>query len=103
MRFSPRRIFGLRRQPGSWKQSSRNTCPRNERRLTAQVSSGRRTGIVFTSEVDMRKSVLLLVLFTVGLFLCAPAALAQGNVKSGPEAGTVRDPELEKDSLHNLE
>ena len=51
----------------------------------------------------MRKSVLLLVLFTVGLFLCAPAALAQGNVKSGPEAGTVRDPELEKDSLHNLE
>ncbi|HEV7858360.1 MAG TPA: outer membrane protein assembly factor BamD [Pyrinomonadaceae bacterium] len=28
---------------------------------------------------------------------------AQGRAKSGPDASTVRDPELEKDSLHNLE
>ena len=51
----------------------------------------------------MRKiySLLALILFT--LLLCAPAARAQGNVKSGPDPATIRDPELEKDSLHNLE
>jgi len=43
------------------------------------------------------------VLFTAAFCLCAPAASAQGNVKAGPEASTLRDPELEKDSLHNLE
>jgi outer membrane protein assembly factor BamD (BamD/ComL family) len=28
---------------------------------------------------------------------------AQGKAKNGPDASTVRDPDLEKDSLHNLE
>ena len=51
----------------------------------------------------MNKTLLLLVLFAVGFCLFAPAASAQGNVKAGPEATTLRDPELEKDSLHNLE
>ena len=41
---------------------------------------------------------LLLVLFVFS----APAAFAQG-VKSGPDASTLRDPDLERDSLHNLE
>jgi outer membrane protein assembly factor BamD (BamD/ComL family) len=50
----------------------------------------------------MKKSLLLLVLFAV-LGSYAITASAQGNVKSGPEATTLRDPELEKDSLHNLE
>jgi outer membrane protein assembly factor BamD (BamD/ComL family) len=31
------------------------------------------------------------------------AALAQSKVKTGPDQSTVRDPEIEKDSLHNLE
>src|SRR5215813_1993741 len=37
------------------------------------------------------------------ILLAAPAAYAQGGVKSGPDPSTVRDPDLEKDSLHNLE
>jgi outer membrane protein assembly factor BamD (BamD/ComL family) len=32
----------------------------------------------------------------------APSTFAQG-VKSGPDASTLRDPDLERDSLHNLE
>lgn len=51
----------------------------------------------------MKKICLLLALLTIGLCLSAPAAFAQGNVKSGPDSSTLRDPELEKDSLHNLE
>ena len=40
---------------------------------------------------------LLLVLFV------APVTYAQGGVKSGPDTSTLRDPDLERDSLHNLE
>lgn len=50
----------------------------------------------------MKKSLLFLVLFAA-LGLYATTTSAQGNIKSGPEASTLRDPELEKDSLHNLE
>jgi hypothetical protein len=50
----------------------------------------------------MKKSLLLLVLFAA-LGLYATTTFAQGNIKSGPEASTLRDSELEKDSLHNLE
>jgi outer membrane protein assembly factor BamD (BamD/ComL family) len=42
------------------------------------------------------------VLFLVCLS-CAPAVYAQGGVKTGPDPSTIRDPDLEKDSLHNLE
>ncbi len=51
----------------------------------------------------MKKYFLLLVI--CGLMCCfsASAVRAQGNVKSGPPPETIRDPELEKDSLHNLE
>ena len=28
---------------------------------------------------------------------------AQGKAKTGPDPSTIRDPDLEKDSLHNLE
>src|SRR5215813_14736681 len=37
------------------------------------------------------------------ILLAAPATYAQGGVKSGPDPSTIRDPDLEKDSLHNLE
>jgi outer membrane protein assembly factor BamD (BamD/ComL family) len=36
------------------------------------------------------------------LFVSAPATRAQG-VRTGPDPATMRDPDLEKDSLHNLE
>jgi hypothetical protein len=41
---------------------------------------------------------LLLVLFVFS----APAAFGQG-VRSGPDPSTLRDPDLERDSLHNFE
>jgi outer membrane protein assembly factor BamD (BamD/ComL family) len=40
---------------------------------------------------------ILFVLFV------APATFAQGGVKSGPDPSTLRDPDLERDSNHNLE
>src|SRR5919199_1820141 len=46
----------------------------------------------------MRIKFLLLLVF----FLMVPAAYAQG-VKSGPDPSTLRDPDLERDSYHNLE
>src|SRR6266850_4061521 len=48
------------------------------------------------------KKVCLITLIALALFVVAPAAAqAQGNAKQGPEV--VRDPDMEKDSLHNLE
>lgn len=43
---------------------------------------------------------VFLILFV--LFV-APATFAQGGVKSGPDPSTLRDPDLERDSNHNLE
>jgi outer membrane protein assembly factor BamD (BamD/ComL family) len=37
------------------------------------------------------------------LVLTVPAARAQGGVRTGPDPSTLRDPDLEKDSFHNLE
>jgi outer membrane protein assembly factor BamD (BamD/ComL family) len=44
--------------------------------------------------------VAVLAIFSV---MFAPAAFGQGAVKTGPDPSVVRDSELEKDSLHNLE
>jgi outer membrane protein assembly factor BamD (BamD/ComL family) len=44
---------------------------------------------------------ILLVL--IALLVIAPASYAQGGVKSGPDPSTLRDPDLERDSYHNLE
>ena len=41
----------------------------------------------------------LLLAFTI----CASGVSAQGTVRGGPDPATLRDPELEKDSMHNLE
>lgn len=51
----------------------------------------------------MRKFVLIISLLALCGALPMPAAFGQGAVKQGPDASTVRDPELEKDSYHNLE
>jgi outer membrane protein assembly factor BamD (BamD/ComL family) len=51
----------------------------------------------------MRTKFCLLSLMCV-VFLAAPAIYAQGGgVKTGPDPSTIRDPDLEKDSMHNLE
>jgi len=50
----------------------------------------------------MKKLISIAVLL-LALSVCAPVVLAQGTVRSGPDPSTLRDPELEKDSMHNLE
>ncbi len=50
----------------------------------------------------MRKSVLWTMVLVAALFVVAPATRAQG-VRTGPDPSTLRDPDLERDSLHNLE
>ena len=48
------------------------------------------------------KKFYLVSLIALALFIIAPgAASAQGAAKQGPDV--VRDPDMEKDSLHNLE
>lgn len=49
----------------------------------------------------MRIKILLFVLLFV-LFVGAPSTPAQG-VRTGPDPATLRDPDLERDSHHNLE
>ena len=50
----------------------------------------------------MKKFVISVVLVTAILSL-ASVSFGQGRAKTGPDPSTIRDPELEKDSLHNLE
>jgi hypothetical protein len=50
----------------------------------------------------MKASFLWIFVVLVALFVAAPATRAQG-VRSGPDPSTLRDPDLERDSLHNLE
>ena len=51
----------------------------------------------------MKKILLLGLALVMSTLLFAPATLAQGSLKSGPDPATIRDPDLEKDSLHNLD
>jgi len=51
----------------------------------------------------MRNKFWLLAVLLFVVLSCAPGAYAQGGVRSGPDPSTIRDPDLEKDSLHNLE
>jgi outer membrane protein assembly factor BamD (BamD/ComL family) len=51
----------------------------------------------------MRKILVVLVGLAASLSVCAAAGFAQGRAKTGPDLATIRDAELEKDSLHNLE
>ncbi len=48
----------------------------------------------------MKIKLLLLILLFV---IAAPVSYAQGGVKGGPDPSTLRDPDLERDSYHNLE
>lgn len=51
----------------------------------------------------MKKFLLLITFLFAALLVSAPQALAQGSANRGPDQTTVRDPEMEKDSMHNLE
>jgi hypothetical protein len=51
----------------------------------------------------MRKNLLTVAFLMFALVLCAPAVSAQGKAKTGPDPSTIRDPDLERDSLHNLD
>jgi outer membrane protein assembly factor BamD (BamD/ComL family) len=51
----------------------------------------------------MKRFFLTLAVLVVALLLSVPASYAQGAAKTGPDASTIRDADLEKDSLHNLE
>src|SRR5918993_4645484 len=50
----------------------------------------------------MRFKFLLLFVLFLGVLVSAPSTYAQG-VRSGPDPSTLRDPDLERDSHHNLE
>ena len=50
----------------------------------------------------MKASLIFTLVLAAALFVSAPAAQAQG-VRTGPDPSTLRDPDLEKDSFHNLE
>jgi outer membrane protein assembly factor BamD (BamD/ComL family) len=49
------------------------------------------------------KQFLMLVIVVAAVSLPASPGYAQGAAKTGPDPSTVRDEDLEKDSLHNLE
>ena len=51
----------------------------------------------------MKKMVLIIGMFVLMLICVGPGARAQGGAARGPDASTVRDADLEKDSMHNLE
>jgi outer membrane protein assembly factor BamD (BamD/ComL family) len=50
----------------------------------------------------MRIKFLLLFVLFLGVLASAPATYAQG-VRGGPDPSTLRDPDLERDSHHNLQ
>ena len=51
----------------------------------------------------MKKKSGLSVVMLFAVLVCVPVAFPQGAAKNGPDPSTIRDPELEKDSLHNLD
>ena len=44
-----------------------------------------------------------ILLLLLAFLIIAPAVYAQGGLKSGQDPATLRDPDLERDSYHNLE
>ena len=50
----------------------------------------------------MKKVIVTLAVLVSALFVTAATSYSQGKVKAGPDPATIRDAEMEKDSLHNL-
>jgi hypothetical protein len=51
----------------------------------------------------MRNTIFIAVAVLFVVLIAPVASYGQGGVKSGPDPSTLRDPDLERDSLHNLE
>jgi len=51
----------------------------------------------------MKRTFLPLIVLVFAFVIWVPTVGAQGGAKKGPDPSTIRDPDLEKDSLHNLE
>jgi outer membrane protein assembly factor BamD (BamD/ComL family) len=51
----------------------------------------------------MKKVLITLFVILAAVSVQVPVLYAQGSVKTGPDPSTLRDEDLEKDSLHNLE
>jgi outer membrane protein assembly factor BamD (BamD/ComL family) len=51
----------------------------------------------------MKKATFIAGMLAIMLVCVAPNAWAQGTAQRGPDASALRDADLEKDSLHNLE
>lgn len=51
----------------------------------------------------MKKFSIALVVILAAITVQASVSYSQGAAKTGPDPSTVRDEDLEKDSLHNLE
>ena len=51
----------------------------------------------------MSNRLVIAIAFLFVILVAAPATRAQGTVRTGPDPSTMRDPDLERDSLHNLE
>jgi len=51
----------------------------------------------------MKKFLLFVALSIATVLVLASVSLGQGRAKTGPDASVIRDADLEKDSLHNLE
>ena len=49
------------------------------------------------------KRTLSILIIVFAFLISVQSTFAQGGAKNGPDPATIRDPELEKDSLHNLE
>jgi outer membrane protein assembly factor BamD (BamD/ComL family) len=51
----------------------------------------------------MKKVFVTVLVLITALFVSASSSYGQGKAKTGPDPATIRDSDLEKDSLHNLE
>ena len=51
----------------------------------------------------MRRGFLSILALSFALFISAPTSYGQGAAKTGPTSAVLRDADLEKDSMHNLE
>ena len=51
----------------------------------------------------MKKLFVALVVLVAASFVSTSVSYGQGKAKTGPDASLIRDSDLEKDSLHNLE
>src|ERR1043166_7345280 len=87
MRFLRHRVYG-RKQPLAGSRPSLGNI--RSKTWTIRFEGG-----------VMKKRILITAIFAGMIFLAASAASAQGGAKQGPDV--TRDPEMEKDSLHNLE